>query len=71
MLKTTTLESLVRTAMLHRQLSPGVAEAIEQYQQNRCLSPQEQRYLEIFRAALSQGDIRRVAADHQAETMRP
>ena len=51
------LEVLVRTALLHGELAPGVAAAIEQYQENKRLTTSEQRQLEILNNAIADGCI--------------
>ncbi len=52
------LESLVRTAMTHRELSPGVAAQINRYRKQKSkLSCEEQRLLSILDDAISDGCI--------------
>ncbi|MEL6493206.1 MAG: hypothetical protein AAFQ95_24910 [Cyanobacteria bacterium J06621_3] len=50
------LESLVRTAMTHGELAPGVAAQVNRYRNNK-LSCEEQRLLAILDDAISDGCI--------------
>ncbi|NEQ48917.1 MAG: hypothetical protein F6K11_02130 [Leptolyngbya sp. SIO3F4] len=54
------LESLVRTALFHKELSPGVSAAIENYRAKSGLSTAEKRQLEIFDRAINDGCITKV-----------
>lgn len=47
------LEVLVRIALIHKELSPGVAAAIEQYRTKSGLTAAEQRQLEILDNAMA------------------
>ncbi len=51
------LEVLVRTALTHRELSPGVAAAIERYRSKPCLTAIEERQLAILDSAIADGCI--------------
>ena len=51
------LDTLIRTALLHRELSPGVAAAIARYRAKARLTVDEQRQLEILDSALADGCI--------------
>ncbi|MBT9315512.1 hypothetical protein [Leptothoe spongobia] len=51
------LEVLVRTALLNKELSPGVAIAIESYRAKSELTATEKRQLEILDRAISDGCI--------------
>ncbi|MEO0395005.1 MAG: hypothetical protein ACFB14_04095 [Leptolyngbyaceae cyanobacterium] len=51
------LEVLVRTALLHGELAPGVAIAIEQYRVEKRLTITEQRQLAILDSAIADGCI--------------
>lgn len=51
------LESLVRTALMHRELSPGVATAIASYRAKAELTATEKRQLEILDRAVADGCI--------------
>ena len=52
-----TLEFLVRTALTHRELSPGIAAAVEGYRKNTQLTATEKRLLEILDSAILDGCI--------------
>lgn len=52
-----TLEVLVRTALTHRELSPGVAAAIERYRSTSTLTAIEKRQLQILDSAIADGCI--------------
>lgn len=54
------LEVLVRTALHHGELSPGVARAISTYQAKPRLTATEKRQLEILDQAIKDGCIVRV-----------
>lgn len=56
------LEVLVRTALLHGELSPGIARAISSYQAKSRLTTAEKRQLEILDRAISDGCIVPVSA---------
>ncbi|MEA5465123.1 hypothetical protein [Leptothoe sp. PORK10 BA2] len=51
------LEVLVRTALLHGELSPGIARAIASYQAKAQLTAAEKRQLEILERAIADGCI--------------
>ncbi len=51
------LEVLVRTALFHRELTPGVVAAIERYRTKPGLTAVEQRQLEILDNAIADGCI--------------
>ncbi|MGD1856487.1 MAG: hypothetical protein ACFB2W_19790 [Leptolyngbyaceae cyanobacterium] len=51
------LEALVRTALLHRELSPGVANAINQYRAQSGLTTAQKRQLEILDRAIVEGCV--------------
>lgn len=51
------LEVLVRTALTHGELSPGIAVAIERYREKSRLTAIEQRQLEILDNAIADGCI--------------
>ncbi|MEM9483674.1 MAG: hypothetical protein AAGA83_08265 [Cyanobacteria bacterium P01_F01_bin.116] len=51
------LESLVRIALMHRELSPGVAIAIASYRAKSELTATEKRQLEILDRAVADGCI--------------
>lgn len=51
------LEVLVRTALLHQELSPGVAAAIDNYRTRPGLTAIEKRQLEILDRAIVDGCI--------------
>lgn len=51
------LEVLVRTALLHGELSPGIARAIASYQAKPRLTTVEKRQLEILERAIADGCI--------------
>lgn len=51
------LEVLVRTALSHGELSPGVAVAIDSYRAKSNLSRVEKRQLEILGQAIADGCI--------------
>ncbi|NEP15416.1 MAG: hypothetical protein F6J97_00755 [Leptolyngbya sp. SIO4C1] len=55
------LESLVRTALSHGELSPGAAAEINRYRTGGRLSAEEQRYLAILEDAIADGCIRLVS----------
>ncbi len=51
------LEVLVRTALTHRELAPGVALALDQYRYKTRLSATEKRQLEILDHAIADGCV--------------
>ena len=51
------LETLVRIALTHRELSPGVAAAIQRYRSTSTLTAVEKRQLEILDSAIADGCI--------------
>ena len=51
------LEALVRTALLHGELAPGVAIAIERYRADKKLTAAEKRQLAILDSAIADGCI--------------
>lgn len=51
------LEVLVRIALMHREISPGVATAVERYRIKSSLTTAEQRQLEILDNAIADGCI--------------
>ncbi|MBE9066829.1 hypothetical protein IQ260_09205 [Leptolyngbya cf. ectocarpi LEGE 11479] len=51
------LEILVRTALTHGELSPGVAMAVEDYRAKSGLTAVEQRQLTILDSAIADGCI--------------
>lgn len=51
------LEGLVRAALTHRELSPGVAAAIERYRSKPRLTNSEERQLAILDSAIADGCI--------------
>ena len=51
------LEVLVRTALLHGELAPGVAVAIERYCAANKLTATEQRQLAILDSAIADGCV--------------
>lgn len=51
------LEVLVRTALLHGELSPGIAMAIASYRASPRLTATEKRQLEILDQAIADGCI--------------
>ena len=51
------LDTLVRTALLYGELSPGVAAAIARYRSKSRLNANEQRQLEILDNAIMDGCI--------------
>ena len=56
------LEVLVRTALLHGELAPGVGQAVAQYRAKSDLTAAEQRQLEILDNAIADGCIVAVRA---------
>lgn len=51
------LDFLVRTALTHRELSPGVAAAIERHRSKDSLTASEERQLAILDSAIADGCI--------------
>lgn len=51
------LEALVRNALTLRELSPGIAAAIEEYRSKSRLTAAEERQLEILDSAIADGCI--------------
>ena len=51
------LEVLVRTALIHGELSPGVAKAINYYRAKPSLTAVEQRQLEILDSAIADASV--------------
>ncbi|MEM1252071.1 MAG: hypothetical protein AAGI69_06525 [Cyanobacteria bacterium P01_H01_bin.21] len=51
------LEVLVRTALLHGELAPGVAIAIQRYRAEKRLTTAEQRQLAILDSAIADGCV--------------
>ena len=56
------LEGLVRTALTHRELSPGVAAAINRYRIKPQLTNAEERQLAILDSAIADGCIMPIRA---------
>ncbi len=51
------LEVLVRTALMNGELTPGVAQAVEQYRKKNSLTTVEKRQLQILDSAIADGCI--------------
>ncbi|ESA35380.1 hypothetical protein N836_11785 [Leptolyngbya sp. Heron Island J] len=51
------LEALVRTALMHGELAPGVGQAVARYRAKSDLTAAEQRQLEILDNAIADGCI--------------
>ncbi|EKV01444.1 hypothetical protein Lepto7375DRAFT_3615 [Leptolyngbya sp. PCC 7375] len=51
------LEVLVRTALTHGELAPGIALAVERYRSKSSLTVVEQRQLQILDSAISDGCV--------------
>lgn len=55
--KSSNLESLVRTAMINRELAPGVAMQVSRYRMAKKLTCQERRLLAILDDAIADGCV--------------